>query len=283
MMVGTVVRAACVLAMLGCGAAAGAATGPQSQPAPKAASSRPTSQATSASVDPNVVRILDALEAAGEKHATIQADVFHRVVMRMSGDSEERTGHVGFQRQAGKTPASFYIRFDTLRQGAGQRIKDEVEYAFDGEWLTEAKHRIKSMTRWQVVPEGQQADPLKLGKGPFPVPFGQKTEDVLRHFAASTRPPTPSDPNNTDYVSLVTRDEYKNDLSFLRLEMWVDRATRLPVKLVTADKNKDVTTVVFSKVQTDEKVDPKLFKIAFRPGWQLRVVPLNKPQPALKQ
>ncbi|HUS47092.1 MAG TPA: hypothetical protein VNA25_02710 [Phycisphaerae bacterium] len=282
-MAGTIVRAVCMLLLLGCGAAAEPTTRQESRPAPEAASSQPTSQPTSAPVDPNVVRILDALEATGQKHATVQADVFHRVVMRMSGDREERTGHVGFQRRDGNAPAMFYIRFDTLRQGAGQRIKDEVEYAFDGEWLTEAKHRIKTMTRWQVVPKGQQADPLKLGKGPFPVPFGQKTEDVLRHFRASTRPPKAGDPNGTDYVQLVTRDRFKDELSFLRLEMWIDRATRLPVKLITANKNKEVTTVVFSNVQTDEKVDPKLFRIPLRPGWQYRVVPLNKPQAAVKQ
>jgi outer membrane lipoprotein-sorting protein len=84
---------------------------------------------------------------------------------------------------------------------------------------------------------------------------------VLKYFQAGTRPPIKSDPSGTVYVKLVTRPQYKDEQNFLEAEMWVDANTFLPVKLVTKNRNKDITTANFSKVQVNEKVDDKLFLI----------------------
>ena len=252
------------------------ASGPATQAAPTQPAAAPSPATRPQAADPNVLRILADLEAVGLKYATLEANVWFHLYKTMEKDEELRTGRIVIARGGGKGPDRLYIRFDTLKQGEGSTLQDKIEYALDGQWLVEAKHRIKTLTRYQVAAPGQRVELFRLGQGPFPMPFGQKAADVLEHFEASTRPPIATDPNGTDYVKLVTRPAYKDELSFLQLEMWVDRQTRLPVKLVTRDRNKDIKTAVFSAVRANEKVDEKLFLVEEKTGWQLNVVPLKR-------
>ena len=62
-----------------------------------------------------------------------------------------------------------------------------MDWAFDGQFLTEVKHRIKQQTRYQLAAEGQKIEPMRLGKGPFPLPFGQKVEEVVKYFDVTSR------------------------------------------------------------------------------------------------
>ena len=252
---------------------------------PNAAASGPTSTPTSASaptsapapVDPAAIKILDRQEQAGDRYTTIEAKIVYNVDQALSGDTEERTGRIAYQKKVGKDPAKFYIGFDLLKQGEGKRFPEKLEYAFDGMWVTEAKHRITTITRWQVVAPGQEADPLRIGKGPFNVPFCQKTADVLKYFDVSTRPAKPTDPKNTDFIQLTTKAQYKDDINFLWMQMWVDRDTGLPAKLVSENKNEDTTTVTFSDTKTNAGVNAKLFVIEPPNGdWHYIVKPLEK-------
>ena len=227
--------------------------------------------ATRPAVDPAARKILDSLEKAGDQYPTVAADINYRVDDRMTRDTETRTGAVKYRKETKKKPAKFYIRFDTLRQGKGRPIKDKIEYGFDGLWLTEAKHRLKQMTRYQVAAKGEKFDPFRLGKGPFPVPFGQKTDDIVKYFEARTRPPRDKDPNSTDYVRLTTRAKYKQEISFLSLEMWIGRKTRLPVRIRSRDKNRKITTVVFSHIKTGVKMPDAVFHMKRPRGWEYKV------------
>ena len=243
-------------------ATAPAAPGPQTLPAPPE----------------EVKRRLENLEKAGAKYAAIQAKVQYQVDMAMTGDTEQRTGWVAYQQETAQTPAKFRVQFETLRLGEGKTINDRVDYAFDGEWLTVAKHRIKQMTRYQVATKGEKVDPLKLGRGPFPLPFGQKTGQMIRFFEASARPSTPDDPKDTDYLKLTTRKEFKKDINFTQLEMWIERATNLPVKLVSKDDKKNVTTLVFTDIQTDKKLSDDMFLLPRPLGWSLSIEKLETGQ-----
>jgi hypothetical protein len=268
--------------LLGACAAAGQ-TVPPGAPAVRAAgapapASRPATWPASQPVDPNALRILQDLETAGQKYATLQADVRLHVEKTLVGDEETSTGKIIVARGGPSAPDRFYVRFDTLQQGDGPTRKEVVEYALDGQWVTLAKHAIKDLKRWQVSYPGQKVELLRLGKGPFQIPFGQKADDVLTYFHPTTRPPARGDPNGTLYVNLVTRPQFKDEIDYIQTQMWVDRQSLLPVKVVTFNKNKDITTVTFSNVQTNPKVDEKLFIIDYKAsdGWTITIEPLPK-------
>ena len=234
-----------------------------------AGAASPTTQpaATAPVVDPAAWKLLQAVEAAGDKVATIRADLNYLVVNPTLGDREVRTGHVVYQKAAGKTPAKFRIHFETLRQGRGRTIRARVDYAFDGRWLRVARHKTRQLKHYQVVAEGRRVEPLRLGKGPFPIPFGQKAADVVRFFTPSTRPPKPTDPKNTHYLKLVTRRSQRSQTRLRDVEMWIDQKTRLPVKIVSRDKSRTVTTVAFAKTKTNVKLEKGTFDLPRKMGW----------------
>lgn len=250
-----------------------AATRPTTTTATAPATTAPT---TAPSADPAAVKILKRLEAAGQKYKTIRADLVYRLVNRRLGDSETRTGWVAYQAKAPKAPAKFRVAFRTLQQGRGAKLLARVDFAFDGTWLTHKKHRIRQMTRYQLAAEGETADPLKLGKGPFPLPFGQQADDVLKYFKAATRAPKESDPKDTDVLELVTRAAFAKELNVSRMEVWVDRKTHLPVKVVSHDAGKNETTVTFRDVETDVKLSDDVFLLPWVPGWRREVRPFKK-------
>ena len=247
----------------------------ETQPATDEATSAPTKPAPT---DPAVIEILNKLEAAGPKHRTIRSDVEMHITDRLTGDSELRTGWLSYRKADEKTPAGFRVHFDTLKLGESPAIKDEVDYAFDGHFFTVAKHKIKDMQRYQVAAEDEQAEPMKLGKGPFPLPFGQKTADVLERFEATTREVKPSEPAGTVFLQLQPRREHYETSDFVKLEMWVDPQTYLPVKLTSRDKNKKTTTITFKDLKTNVDVDEKMFHMPQPAGWTYRVERLEQPE-----
>ncbi len=236
--------------------------------------SRPptTTRPSTAAADPAVMKILKDLEAAGEKYATIRGDVTMEIVDHLTGDSEERSGWLAYQQQTAKTPAKFRIHFDTLRQGAGRAIKNKLDYAFDGHYMTVARHSIREMTRYQVAAEGEKVQPTRLGKGPFPLPFGQKADDVLERFHVITRPAEANEPKKTLYLKFIPRRKYYKETHFKRLEMWIDPKMNLPARLVSQDKKKKTTKVTFKNVQTNLKLDQKkIFEMPRPLGWTYKV------------
>ena len=262
-------------------------TCPTTQSATTTTTVTTTTTASAPVVDPKVMAILERLEAAGGKYPNITAELDSKVDMLQTGDSESRIGKVYYQGPGEETPAKFRIHFDTLRQGEGPKVKDVVDYAFDGAWLTVRKERIKQMSRYQVAPPGEKVSPLQLGKGPFPVPFGQKAQDVIKHFQPSTRPARSTgvppvekhgrDGHATDYIKLTTRQQYSKEFSVVWLEMWVDRKSGLPVKIVAEDHSENRTTVLFTDIKTPKDFPEKTFDLPRPPaGWEYHVERFKK-------
>ena len=237
--------------------------------------------ATRPAADPAVVKILDGLEAAGEKHQTIEADLVWIVENPILGDKETRTGSVKYQRGAKGTWAKVRIHLDTCRLGDGPKYTDRRDYVFDGEWVTVAEHRTKKMTRYQVVPPGEKLRVLKLGQGPLPpLPFGQKTDEVLKYFSAETRPTKPSEPKNTVYLKLTRRIEHREELNFRWLEMWIDPTTHLPVKIHGKEQNKSLQTIRLTDVKLNRKLKKEVFDLPRPLGWRVEITPYEKPPAA---
>ncbi len=266
---------AVVLGVLTCltGCAAAEQTNrPQTQPTPVTAPAEPTSQRASAFT----MRLLEDLEAAGEKHKTIRANIIYKVENPTLGDSEQREGWVAFSRSSKTKPAKFRVHFDTLSHPPGPKKRARIDWAFDGTWLTHAVHKTRQMTRYQIAAKGQKVEPLRIGKGPFPMPLGQKRNDILEHFEAAGRDAAKGEPTGTVYLNLTTRPRFRKQLSFVKLGMWVDAATHLPVRIISHDRSKNITTVNFKDVRSNEKLEDALFEMPRPLGWTVTVKPLDK-------
>ena len=252
-------------------------------PATALPATTPTSRATTASaaadpVSEEVMKILHELEAAGDKYRTIRAGLDYEVVNLVLGDSEKRTGWVAYSKgDDDKTPTRFRVTFEKCKLGVGAESNELVDYATsDGQWLTVVKHKIKNITLYQLAAEGQKVDLWRIGKGLFPLPFGQKAADMVKYFIPSTRPPVQSDPNGTIYLRLLTRPQYDEELPTTRMEMWIDAKTYLPVRLKNRDKNKAVTTVTFKDITTNKAVDDGVFGIPHPIGYEVIRRPFDR-------
>ena len=265
------VTIACTLTILGgcCEPVSGTETAPVTRPVPTTKCAEST--------DAGVLKILKDQEAAAEKYATIKADLTMEVLDRRVGDREERSGWIAYQKRTRDNPTKFRIHFNTRKLGKGPTTRAKLDYAFDGSWLSIARHEIKQIQRFQVVPKGEKTEPMRLGKGPFPLPFGQTAREVLKYYEASTRPLKPGEPEETTYLKLTVRKEHYKDLDAIRLEVWIDPKTQLPVKLISRDKQKKVTTATFGNIKTNVKIDgKKVFEIPRPPGWTEERKPLRK-------
>ena len=227
----------------------------------------PATTTSAPAVAPAVMKILEQLEAAGKKHSTIRADLDYVLVMPELGDREERRGYVAFKTRTKKAPAKVRIHYKDLRQGRGRRIVARVDYAFDGRWLVINKYNIRQQERIQMVAEGQEPKSMRLEEGPIPLPFGQKAEEVLKYFIPTTRPTTAKEPKNTDYLKLDTRRHCRKELSVRWMEMWIDRKTHLPVKIISKDKSRYITTIVFRNIKTGLDIPDNEFLLPKRRGW----------------
>jgi outer membrane lipoprotein-sorting protein len=240
---------------------------PELQPTPQP-ESQPQPQP---SISSRAMAILEDLEAAGETYRSIKANVTYIVNNKLTGDVETRTGWVAYQ-QAGKDqPARFRVSFDTLAMGEGRPTKQKVDYIFDGQWLKVAKHNIKSLTHYQVAAEGETVEPLRIGKGPFPVPFGQKVEDVTRYLDVEVKDRDKDAPKGSDYLLLTPHKENRSLVNFNRLELWIDRQRHLPVKVRTVDESHNVVTVNFSDIETKAEMKPEWFTFEKPADWSLQI------------
>jgi len=260
-----------------------AAQTPTTQPAPTATQPATT---TAPAVDPAVRKILDAMEAAGKTTKTIRADLTYKSHNRSLGDSQFKTGWVAYQGKqtikiGDKTitvPPMFRVHFDTSKLGVGKTVSRKDDYAYDGKNLTVVKAKNKTITRFQLPPGNKGADAMQLGKGPMPLPFGQKTADMIKYFVCTTRPRKATDVKDTVYLSLVPRKAHAKQLNTVSIYMWVSTKTHLPVKIVSRMKTKDDITTTFRKTVINKAIKKNLFTIPKPFGWKLIVQPLKAGQ-----
>jgi hypothetical protein len=172
----------------------------------------------------------------------------------------------------------FRVHFETMRLGRGKTTTSPVDYAYDGKNLIVARAKNKVINRFQMPPGGKGANMLQLGKGPMPLPFGQKTADMVKYFVCTNRPTRATDPKDTVYLSLVPRKEHAKALSTMYIHMWISTKTWLPVKIVTRDKSKNIITSTFSKTVINGEIKQSLFTIPKPIGWKLIVQPLKQGQ-----
>jgi len=212
--------------------------------AARAASGVPATAPTSGpmhALDPKLEAILDRLERAGQAIHDLRVPVRYQVDDLIIGDTLVKTGEVLFRKE--KPNAKFLIRFDETRQ-EDVRDRSKQWHLFDGRWYVEAQEKTKTIIRREIVPPGKKIDPFRIGQGPFPLPFGQKKQDILTHFVVRLVPPKPGDPPRTDHLVCIPREGSSMADRYRRLEFFVSRKVDLPVRIVAEMKNEDKRIMV---------------------------------------
>ncbi|MFQ5425099.1 MAG: outer membrane lipoprotein carrier protein LolA [Phycisphaerae bacterium] len=251
---------------------------PKSRATTKPAASRPSSG------DRVVDEVLDRLETKGEAIQGLACKLTYRyITIEPVEDRQIKTGTLLFKKAApGAINSMFRIDFDTMILD-GVRSRHVETFAFDGQWLTEFNQKARTVIRRQIVRPGKHVDPFRIGKGPFPMPFGQKRDDILQNFAVTRKHLDVSDPPGSIHLHCVPRPKTELARKYSRVEIYVDRKIELPVRIVTERINDgNRIEVDFQDIDTSAAPAGSRFKIDMPKGagFEERVEPLPElPRP----
>jgi len=264
----------------------------QSGQSPK--SGKTAQQATPAKIT-TARALLDALEKADDGIQSLQADIQYDRRFELQGDRHVRQGRLlyrVFQPEPPRTRSRrvFEIRFDTLYlPEEGRKEDDKQVWVFDGRWLIEKHPAEKRFHAREIAPEGSEFDPLRIGEGPFPVPIGQKANDILRRFDAIMLDPDKIFKDNkrwlrfvagTYRLQLIPKSGYEDSEEFRDVQLWYSKKTLLPRLARTINRQGDVSYVQLINVRRNEPMPDDAFDVATpdpNTGWEVQVDPLRKP------
>ena len=239
------------------------ATGPGSQPAP---------------LDPAVEKILDRLESKNVHD--VQADLLYVKKDPLINLEQKYKGILRFIED--KPSPRFLIRFDQ-NTVEGVVEKEKEWHVFDGRWYTEARERTKAIIKREVVKPGDKGaeDLFRIGKGPFPMPFGQKKDEIVRHFTIKLVPAAPGDPPNTDHLECTPIPGTDMDRRYGKVHFIIDRTLDVPVRLTTVAKedNQEISAT-FTNVKLNKGMAASEVNLPSLSGYQVTEEPLDGPAPA---
>ncbi|MCG3138192.1 MAG: hypothetical protein HJJLKODD_02053 [Phycisphaerae bacterium] len=233
----------------------------QNDPPASAPSTSPATNSANYAASPEVVAILERLEQSGQRVQTLQANIDYRVKQLIKENDDDPdvvhtyVGLVRFRHEPEQTLS--WIHFREWNDGVHKFDKEKVWYIFDGHWLTEAKQKTQSIVRRELTPAGQEQQAFKLGEGPFPLPFGQKKDDILREFSVELIAPVEGDPVQTDHLLCRPLPVSRWADQYARIELFISKESDpslngLPLRMVVHNlKEATLATADFSTVQVN--------------------------------
>ena len=207
---------------------------------------------------PQVVAVLDALERAGDKISDLQTDLRFETFNTILEDRITKTGELLYKKQ--DPNALFLVRFDRLSQG-GVTNENREWHFFDGNWYTEAREMTRQVIRREIVRPGEKINPFELGKGPFPLPFGQKKSEMLQRFDIALLPTSGNDPPGSTHLQCVPKAGEELADKYVALHLFVDEKTDLPAKIIAEQTDDNVITVWFDNLRINPGLPGSVFKL----------------------
>lgn len=251
--------------------------------------------------------LLSALESADKDLRTFESLIqYTKVAADVQGnDVHVRRGRLWFQNDPppatlpappapaatdggkGTPPAArarrrFEVIFDTLIFD-GRKRDDVEEWVFDGVWLVERHPKEKQFIKRRILKPGEDKDPLRIGEGPFPIPVGQKKDDVLQRFDAKLVDSHDGMSANDDLKRLLAetwqlhlspREGSAEARDFREVRMWYRRADLLPVFAVAYGVDGSRSEVFLLKQVKNGPMGPERFRTDEPPaadGWTVQI------------
>lgn len=243
---------------------------------------RPVTTTQAAPLDPKVEAILERLER--RKVETLEANVIYSKTQPILESEQKFIGVLRFKHH--KPNPKFLIRFDRLVHD-GMLINKKEWHAFDGRWYTEAREETQTIMKREIAREGEAVDAFKVGKGPFPLPFGQQKQEILDNFTVELVPPDKDDPKNTDHLACTPLPGTELAKRYGKVHFYIDRKLDLPVRVETVQKDKGTKlTVRFAKIEVNKKLSDKDLELPSLKGYGEprieRLPPESEPLPRIE-
>lgn len=244
--------------------------------------------------------LLLALEAADARFQSLQANLREiRLASELvGGDRQDVEGRVFFLSEKAKDASAkarrmFQVDYLFITADKVRRTENRT-FIFDGEWFVERQPDSKQIHKRQIVPPGQLVDPLAIGQGPFPIPIGQRREEILARFTAElAKPDDFPDKDRAGGVPEYLKDSFQLKLTpkpgtdeaqqFQEVRIWYRRPDLLPQVARTLKPDESVFIYLLTSVKTNETLPAGAFDTSVPEGWAAQVdeyVNRAVPQPA---
>ena len=191
-----------------------------------AESARPT-------IDSKVESILDKLEAGGDEVVDLHCKVEYSVIDTLNLDEYTKYGEIRYLRD--EPNPRFIVHFDKRVQG-GTVNRDKEWWLFDGRWLWEVNAGSRQVRKQEMVRPGERIDFFDIETTPFPLPFGQKKDQILKNFNVTLEAPTPSDPPDTDHLHCVPKPTWRLAGEYDSFDFYIDKKLHLPRRIVATER-----------------------------------------------
>ena len=251
-------------------------------------SSGATADAPVADVDEDVLELLQTLEAQHAEIDRFTAKITYQTWDAVLERTESQLGSLAYEVNREDDARRFAVEF-TERALGRRRIEERKRYAFSGSWLAEYDYQSRMFIKRQIVPPGEQFDPLKLGEGPFPMPIDQRVEDVLARFEVEQIDPPDDGLLTAERIGevyglrLVPRSDTVEAEDFSRIDIFYDRRTWLPAGInafgaepVGEDEQRgryNRTTVWLRDIEVDGEIDEEFLSVETpdRRQWDIEI------------
>lgn len=232
------------------------------QAPPPAAAPLPGALPPNADID----SVLRALWHRGDNLQAFDADVSLADADAATGSETTRAGRFLY-RKTDNDDAQIRVTLETRDEGTGPR-PFRIEYLLERSVLTDRNYPRKVEVRRQVARPGQKINLFRLGEGPFPLPIGQKPEEVQKQFTVTRLDPEGGSPR----LRLVPRPGTRIAGKFSQIDVTVDPVSHFPVKIETTDPNATAvrtTTLRNLRINPAAGLQPADFALpAVGPDWK---------------
>lgn len=256
-----------------------AAPAPQTaEPAPDKAPERTAASFRTAD------ELLSALEGADKDLLTLSAGIQHaRDFGALEGeDPQIWRGNLWY---ASQPRGRFAVHFDQLILGNVRR-NESKHYIFDGIWFVEKLPAERQMIKRRVVAPGEEAgDPLKIGAGPFPIPIGQKREDLLARFTAELFPwfegwpegAAPPALSDTVQLRLIPKPGTDESRDFTEIRVWYRTPDLLPRMARTLNADGGKSEIHLINLNRNSPIPDHVFDVSSPQGWNVEINEYRRP------
>ncbi len=212
----------------------------------------------------DVEEILKAMEVAGENVQTIRCRVRYTVEDRLNIITKTKHGSILFKRS--KPHPMFLVEF--TRTDVDDSVhRDREWWLLKDRWLIEAKAKSKTIIRREIVEQsgsGEEADLFDLEKSRIPIPFGQSRDQIVKNFEVTLVPAQMGDPDDCDHLLCRPRADVPLAKEVKRLEYYVSKKHRLPLKIVVEDAGGGKVTIGEFEGITGEAINAEVGDSEFR-------------------
>ncbi|MBI5864413.1 MAG: hypothetical protein HZB38_07890 [Planctomycetes bacterium] len=178
----------------------------------------------------------------------------------------------------------FKVHFTSKIVDRNKKATIDEQHFFDGEMYVELNAETKTVTYREIRGPNDKRNPYKVGEGAFPLPFGQKKQDILREYEVTRVAESLKDPPKTDHLKLTPRKGSQSEARQKSVEFWVVREdgepAGLPVRVRVVERpvaagEENFIVVTFSDVELNTGLGVSPFSINAPDEYQTFFEPLG--------